>query len=56
MITISDKIMTAHVKTAKENGIKYIDNFFWGPTENMYSNYKKYGFEISDVTSYLKNL
>ncbi|MCE7733945.1 MAG: hypothetical protein GPJ54_03645 [Candidatus Heimdallarchaeota archaeon] len=53
---IRDKIMGAHVKAAKENGIKYIDSFFWGPTEHMSQDYAKYGFEISDVTSYSKKL
>lgn len=53
---IRDKIMTVHVKAAKENGIKYIDSFFFGPTEHMSKYYEKYGFEISDVTSYSKNL
>ncbi|MHA2100226.1 MAG: hypothetical protein ACW99A_16245 [Candidatus Kariarchaeaceae archaeon] len=53
---IRDKIMVAHVKAALDNDIRYIDSFFWGPTEEMYKDYTKYGFENSDVTRYSKKL
>jgi hypothetical protein len=53
---IRDKIMTSHVNAAVESNIKYIDNFFWGPTEQLYKDYTKYGFENSDVTRYSKKL
>lgn len=53
---IEEKIMKAHVDEAKKTGILYIDNFFWGPTEKLATGYEKYGFLISDVTAYVKDL
>jgi hypothetical protein len=53
---IRDSIMDAHVDAARASGIEKIDNFFWGPTENMDVPYKKYGFEISELYAYEKDL
>jgi hypothetical protein len=53
---IRNGIMNAHVGAARGNGIQYIDNFFFGPTENMDKPYLQYGFEISDLYAYEKRL
>lgn len=53
---IRDSIMNAHVKSAKENGIQYITNFFFGPSENMDPPYAQYGFEISDLYAFERQL
>ena len=53
---IRNGIMNAHVKAARENGIEFIDNFFFGPTENLDGPYNQYGFEISDLYAFEKDL
>ena len=53
---IRNGIMNAHVKAASENNIEFIDSFFFGPTENMDGPYNQYGFEISDLYAYEKDL
>ena len=53
---IRNGIMNAHIKAAGENNIEFIDNFFFGPTENMDGPYNQYGFEISDLYAYEKDL
>lgn len=53
---IRDSIMNAHVKAAIENGIQYISNFFFGPTEKMDDPYRQYGFEISDLYTFERQL
>jgi hypothetical protein len=53
---IRDHIMSDHVKAAREMGIKYIDNFFWGPTLEMDKDYEKYGFLITDVSAYIRDI
>ncbi len=53
---IRNGIMNAHVKAAVNNGIEYIDNFFFGPSEKLAIPYLQYGFEISDLYAYEKTL
>ena len=53
---IRNRIMNSHVNAAREKGIKLIDNFFWGPTENMDGPYKDYGFQVADLWTYKKDL
>ena len=53
---IRNGIMNAHVKAAVDNGIEYIDNFFFGPSEKLAVPYLQYGFEISDLYAYEKTL
>lgn len=53
---IRDSIMDAHVRAAKANGIQFISNFFFGPSEQMGEPYRKYGFEISDLYSFERQL
>jgi len=53
---IRDRIMNSHVAAAKRNGIKLIESFFWGPTENLQDPYKDYGFEIGVLWSYKKEI
>ena len=53
---IRDSIMNAHVRAATEKGIQYIDNFFFGPTEQMDGPYYKYGFEIADLYAFERQL
>lgn len=53
---IRDRIMNSHVNAAKRNGISLIENFFWGPTENMEGPYKEYGFEIGELWSYSREI
>jgi len=53
---IRDSIMDAHVQAAKASGIHYISNFFFGPSEQMDEPYRKYGFEISDLYAFEKQL
>lgn len=48
--------MNAHVKAAIEHGIQYISNFFFGPTEKMDDPYRQYGFEISDLYTFERQL
>ena len=47
---------SAAAPPAGENNIEFIDNFFFGPTENMDGPYNQYGFEISDLYAYEKDL
>lgn len=53
---IRDRIMNSHVAAAKRNGIKLIESFFWGPTENLERPYRDYGFEIGVLWSYKKEI
>lgn len=53
---IRDSIMEAHVQAAKASGIQFISNFFFGPSEQMDAPYRKYGFEISDLYSFERQL
>lgn len=53
---IRDSIMDAHVQAAKASGIQFISNFFFGPSEQMDEPYRKYGFEISDLYAFEKQL
>ncbi|MHA2249475.1 MAG: hypothetical protein ACXAD7_03885 [Candidatus Kariarchaeaceae archaeon] len=51
---VRDQIISDHVKAAEEKKIKYIDNFFWGPTIDLDKDYEKYGFFVTDVSSYIQ--
>ena len=53
---IRDSIMDAHVRAAKASGIQFISNFFFGPSEQMDEPYRKYGFEISDLYTFERQL
>jgi len=53
---IRDRIMKDHINAARRNGIKLIDNFFWGPTQEMDGPYRNYGFEVGEIWSYQKEL
>ena len=53
---IRDRIMNSHIKAVRAQGIKQIDNFFFGPTENMDGPYRDYGFEVADLWAYEKVL
>ena len=54
--SVRNSIMNAHVEAARAAGIQQIDNFFWGATENMDEPYRDYGFEISNLYAYKKEL
>ena len=53
---IRDCIMNSHVNAAKRNGISFIENVFWGPSENLEKPYEAYGFEVSELWSYEKQI
>ena len=53
---IRDRIMNSHVIAAKKAGITLIENIFWGPTEELEGPYETYGFEVSELWSYEKQI
>jgi uncharacterized glyoxalase superfamily protein PhnB len=54
--SVRDSIMDAHVQAAKANGIESISNFFFGPSEQMDGPYREYGFEVSDLFAFRREL
>ena len=53
---IRDQIMKNHINAARIKGIKLIDNFFWGPTQELDGPYREYGFEVGEIWSFKKKL
>jgi hypothetical protein len=54
--SIRDRIMNNHIKAVRAKGIEQIDNFFFGPTENMDGPYRDYGFEVAELWAYEKEI
>lgn len=54
--SVRDRIMNSHINAVRAKGIERIDNFFFGPTENMEGPYQDYGFEVADLWAYEKEL
>jgi hypothetical protein len=54
--SIRDRIMNSHIKAVRAKGIEQIDNFFFGPTENMDGPYRDYGFEVAELWAYEKEI
>ena len=53
---VRNAIMNAHVQAAQKSGIQYIDNYFFGPTQDLDGPYHDYGFEISDLYAFSRSL
>ena len=53
---VRNAIMNAHVQAAQKSGIQYIDNYFFGPTQDLDGPYHDYGFETSDLYAFSKSL
>ena len=53
---IRDRIMNSHVAAARKSGISLIENFFWGPTEDLDGPYRDYGFKVGELWSYTRDI